>query len=221
MDGGNHAVEAGREAKKAVIVWVSMMAAYTFMGICQILWGISLGVWVNIIFSVICIVSAWKDKKGLSSIGFSKEGAGKSCVAGFACSAVIVLLNGVLPGILNGKLLTSAGESFSRLLYFLFIIALPEEIIFRGYIMTRLEGVRTSRQAVLLSGLFFMLIHIPYQYVVSGMGFISYLLNGNLVTLAMTFVWHLVFCFIFKRTGSLYGVVLFHGVMDWSNYLFY
>lgn len=221
MAGGNHAAEEGREAKKAVIVWVCMMAAYTFMGFCQILWGISLGIWVNVVFSVICIVFAWKDKPGLASIGFSKEGTGKSFAAGFTCSAVIILLNGILPGILNGKILAPAGESFLRLLYFLFIIALPEEIIFRGYIMTRLEGVRTSKQAVLLSGLFFMLIHIPYQYLVSGMGFISYLLNGNLVTLAMTFVWHLVFCFIFKRTGSLYGVVLFHGIMDWSNYLFY
>ena len=167
------------------------------------------------------MVRAAQKGKGLSSLGISKEGAGVSCRIGLLCAAVILVLNGILPGMLRGRDLAPAGAVCIRFLYFLFIIALPEEIIFRGYLMTRLEAAKGSwKQAVLLSGLLFVLIHIPYQYIVSGRGVVSYLLNGNLVTLLMTFIWHLVFCTLFKKTKSIYGVVLFHGIMDWINYIY-
>ncbi len=213
--------EAEREAREAVLLWACMMGVYALMGIVWNIWNIYLGVWVNIIFSAVCVARAVQKGKGLYSLGMSKEGAGVSCRIGLLCAAVILVLNGILPGVLGGRDLAPAGAICIRFLYFLFIIAFPEEIIFRGYLMTRLEAAKGSwKQAVLLSGLLFVLIHIPYQYIVSGEGVVSYLLNGNLVTLLMTFIWHLVFCALFKKTKSLYGSILFHGIMDWSNYLY-
>jgi len=213
--------EAEREAREAVLLWACMMGVYVLMGIVWNIWNLYLGVWVNVIFCAVCMVRAVQKGRGLSSLGISKEGAGVSCRIGLSCAAVILVLNGILPGMLRGRDLAPAGAIGISFLYFLFVIALPEEIIFRGYLMTRLEAAKGSwKQAVLLSGLLFVLIHIPYQYSVSGRGVVSYLLHGNLVTLLMTFIWHLVFCTLFKKTKSIYGAVLFHGIMDWSNYIY-
>lgn len=207
--------------KEAVGVWACMMAAYVVMGLLQKWFGIYLGIWINIVFAVVCVLLVKKDGQGAAALGFSKERAGASCRLGLLCAGVIVSVNGLLPGLLAGKELAPGGMLCSRLLYFLAVIALPEEVVFRGYLFNRMrESVPTFAKAVLYSGIFFVLLHIPYQFITAGMDPVSYFLNGNLATLAMTFVWHLVFCLLYQKTASIYGVVLFHGFMDWSNYLF-
>lgn len=153
-------------------------------------------------------------------MGLARERFLPSCKAGMVCSAAILLLNGVIPGVFQGGELASAGSMLFRLIYFMLFIAVPEELIFRGYILGVLERRMESKYLpVIISGVLFMLLHIPYQMAISE-DFIWRLLNGYGATLLMTFAWHLVFCVLRKKTGAIYGAVLFHGVMDWSNYLF-
>lgn len=216
---GQH--ENNRNMKEAILLWASMMAVYAFFGIVQIFFRLSLAALSNLLFFLICIAIVLRKKQGISSLGLGREHIGRSCKMGLACAAVIVFLNGVLPGILHNGSLAAPGSLLMWLLYYMILIALPEEVIFRGYLLTRMEaGMGSAKKAVLLSGLLFVLIHIPYQLIASGMHSVAYLLNGNLVTLFMTFIWHLVFCWIFKKSRSLYGVILLHGFMDWSNVLF-
>ncbi len=207
--------------RQMTIFWSAMMAAYLIAGLIQrFLMNYSLVIWLNLIFLLLCFGMASKAEGGIRSLGLVRERFLPSCKVGLVCSVIILLINGVIPGILSGSELASAASIIFRLIYFMVFISIPEEIIFRGYILNTLEQRGKSRYSpVIISGVLFMLLHIPYQMAVSG-NFIDLLLNGYGATLVMTFVWHLVFCVLLKKTGAIYGAVLFHGVMDWSNYLF-
>lgn len=209
------------EKSEAILLWVAMMASYLAAGLLQRYWlGFSLVIWVNLIFLGICCGIAAKKDEGMRSLGFHRERFLPSCAAGAVCSVVIVLLNAVIPAVISGGEPAPLSGVVYRLFYFMIFISIPEEVIFRGYIWNALEKGKKSRYGpVIVSGVLFMLLHIPYRAVMSG-GLLDQLLNGFGFTLLMTFVWHLVFCAICKKTGGIYGAILFHGVMDWSNYLF-
>lgn len=177
----------------AVVLWLGIMASYLAAGLIQVYWiDFSLVIWVNLIFTAICFVLAARREEGIRFLGMVKEKFGISCKVGMVCSLVIVLINGVIPGILAGAGMASAGSIAVRLFYFMIFISIPEEIIFRGFILNTLEESGKSKcGAIVISGIFFMLIHLPYQAVMNG-SVADLLLNGYGVTLIMTFVWHLV-----------------------------
>lgn len=209
-----------RDVKTALIIWMGMMVAYGCIGVVSAVYNISLGILINPMFCAVCIIIVIYRKQNIASLGLTKNGVLASCTLGILCSAMIVLLNGVLPGLIKGEMLGETITLIRGFFYYMFIIAFPEEIFFRGYLMTRLENAVDTKKAIIISGVLFVLIHVPYPFMMFGTNFMTYLLNGYLVTLIMTFLWHLVFCWIFKKTGALYGSILFHGFIDWSNILF-
>lgn len=214
-------MEKKNTPSQAVILWLGMMLSYLAAGFLQV-YGLkfSLVIWLNLVFAAICFILAARKEEGVRFLGLVKDRFWISCGVGMICSVVIVLFNGVLPGIVTGASLASAQSLIFRLLYYMIFISIPEELIFRGFIWSSLEKSGMSKRLVIVvSGVFFMLLHIPYQAVMSG-GVLALLLNGYLLTLLMTFVWHLVFCMIYRKSGAIYGAILFHAVMDWSNYLF-
>ena len=210
-----------REITRAAAVWCGLMLSYLASGLLQLLWpGLPFVIVVNILFTILCFALVKGKGEGRETLGFDRGRLVPSCLAGLAWSAVIVAVNGIIPGILRGGELSPLGSIVPNLVYFMALISFPEEVIFRGYLLGRLESVMEGKYgAVILSGVLFMLLHIPYQAVVSG-NFLELLLNGYGMTLVMTFVWHIVFCILLKKTGAIYGAVLFHGIMDWSNGLF-
>lgn len=214
-------MEEKKKTGSAAAVWCGLMASYLASGFLQLLWpGIPFVSGVNVLFTVLCFVLVKGQKDGREDLGFVRERFQVSCLAGLVCSAVIVLVNGIIPGMLRGGELVSFGSMLFYFVYFMAFIAFPEEVIFRGFVLSRLEeGMKGKYGPVILSGVLFVLLHVPYQAVIS-QNFLGLLQNGYGMTLVMTFVWHLVFCLLFKKTGAIYGAVLFHGFMDWSNSLF-
>jgi len=64
-----------------------------------------------------------------------------------------------------------------------------------------------------------MLMHIPFQMGYTEMGLLSYV-QFNWLTLSFTFIWHIVFDFLYRKYNAIYAPTIFHGLMDWANYLF-
>jgi hypothetical protein len=65
----------------------------------------------------------------------------------------------------------------------------------------------------------FMSMHIPFQMGVANVDIITYV-STNIITLVFVFFWHLVFNFGYAKYNAIAGPTIFHGIMDWSNYLF-
>jgi membrane protease YdiL (CAAX protease family) len=119
----------------------------------------------------------------------------------------------VLPNILAGGKIISVNKAIYNIFYYFIIISLSEEIIFRGYIQTRLYGlIKNDNQAVLVTGFLFYAMHLPFQMPVNG-------IQINLINMAVMVFLHFMMNSLYRRYNSLAGATVFHGLLDWGGNL--
>lgn len=100
-------------------------------------------------------------------------------------------------------------------IWYFFTVGLCEEVIFRGYILTRLYGIAKNVYIdMLLSGVLFVLMHFPFRMAAYHMSFWE--LITNLPYMADLFLTSLVLSFIRVKSDSLYGAVIPHWISDLS-----
>ncbi len=203
----------------ALAVFVLLMVLYYVMGVLQAGAGIYLGVPMNLFFIALCILLVIIRKDGLTSLGFKQKNAGKSALAGLALGAAAIAVNAAV-GLGGGGALAPFGVIASKFFYFLIVIALSEEIVFRGYIQTRLFGlIRNNAAATIAAGVLFTLMHIPYQMGAAGLDLAAFC-RENWWWFLTLMAWHLVFTYLYRRFNSILAPTVFHALMDWSNILF-
>lgn len=203
----------------SIIFYALFMGVYYIMGVIYNTKNIYLGNQINITLAALCIIYVLFRGHKLSSIGFSKKNFGKSFIMGLITGGIVLLIQ-LLPGVMAGRQFNSVSKLISNFIYFLISIGLTEEIIFRGFIQTRIYGiVKKPIMAILLTAFMFMFMHIPFQMGVAHMGFFEYMSN-NFISLIITFGWHFVFNFMYSKYNSIAGPTVFHAIMNWSNYLF-
>lgn len=114
-----------------------------------------------------------------------------------------------LSNLISGSHLITLKEILILLVYY-FSGAVCEEIVFRGYIGTRIYGVIKKRWlAITIVGSLFIIIHFPYRMIAYGMT-LSDLIIKRFSWLIDLFITHLVLNFIYLKTNSLYGAILPH-----------
>ncbi len=95
---------------------------------------------------------------------------------------------------------------------------LGEELVFRGYIINKLEAVGGQTKAIILSAGIFALWHIPvyfslYQGSIAGSGFVALALQ-----IFAHFISAIPLCLLFISTHDLYGVSIIHAALDLIQY---
>lgn len=216
---GQVAAYEKKDAMMGIVIWVIVMFTYYLMGQLYANKGVYLGVYVNIVLACLCISLTLLRKEKITTIGFTKNNVLKSIILGSILGIIIIIVNSVL-NIIEGRPLAPPLNIAINLAYYLLIISLVEEVIFRGYIQTRLYGlVKKPIFTIILGGILFMLMHIPFQMGYAKMGLSAYILN-NWITLIFTFIWHIAFDFLYRKYNTIYTPTIFHGLMDWANYLF-
>jgi membrane protease YdiL (CAAX protease family) len=97
-----------------------------------------------------------------------------------------------------------------------FFFAAHEDVIFVGFIQTRLYGFfKTDKVAITVGALLFALMHIP-PWLVMGRIDTSNLLMGIGLPFVSWFIFHLVFVSIFKKYYSLVPVFILHTIINYS-----
>ncbi len=89
------------------------------------------------------------------------------------------------------------------LLIFVFTNAFGEELLFRGLFLRSHERMVGSRGSVLITALVFAMIHFGVGYTPNTLGFV-----------ALTFVLGVIWGYLVKKTGSLWGSIIFHAGAD-------
>ena len=96
-------------------------------------------------------------------------------------------------------------------------MSLSEEVVFRGYMNTRISGIIKKQWIVIIVvGLLFTLMHFPYRMIAYGMS-LSELTIGNLFWLIDLFIMHVVLSFIYAKTKSLYGAIIPHWISNLAS----
>lgn len=209
-----------RDGWCAVLLFLLVMALYYAAGLLMRWRNLYVGVPMNLLLTAACVALALGRGGTLASLGITVRNAGKSALLGLLSGLLFLLLSSLLPGLRAGRALAPLGALIGKLLYYFFVIALMEEVVFRGYILTRIQGlVGSGWAATVLSGAMFVLMHIPFQMGQAGMGLIEFC-KGNLFWFLLLFLWHLVFTLLYRRYANLLAPTIFHALMDFGNALF-
>lgn len=174
--------------------------------------SIIVGCGLNGIMIAITILFIKIKKERLISIGLYKGKWKQSCLIGLVLAAVL-FFNNCLSHIMNGASFIPAKDIFELAIYY-FIVASCEEIVFRGYIGTRLYGlIKNQYLVIIVSGILFVIMHFPYRMIAYSMT-ISDLTIYNIGWIFDLFITHCILSFIYLRTNSLYGAIIPHWISN-------
>ncbi|MEG0276970.1 MAG: CPBP family intramembrane glutamic endopeptidase [Coprobacillus sp.] len=177
--------------------------------------SIIVGIGFNILMVVLTFIMIKIRKEKLSSIGLYNGKWKQSCFIGFMIAGFLFFTN-CLSHIMEGANFIGVNDIVMLIIYY-FTVALCEEVVFRGYIGTRLYGViKNQYLVILISGILFVFMHFPYRMIAYGMT-ISDLAIYNLGWLIDLFITHTVLTVIYMKTNSLYGSIIPH----WMSNLAY
>lgn len=215
------------DALFALLLWCVCVILYFFMGSLFNRLGTELTqtktFWITGFFSLIQIGLVFLlcriRRQPPRTFGFSRNRAVSALWSGGAIMALIVLIGAGIMILGKGKIQTDGALLMQRGVYYLFFISLTEELIFRGYIGTRLSGlIHHPLLSNCLTGILFALLHIPFQMVIAQVGFFSYLAQnwGNLIPLIG---FHFFFQWLYARNNSLIAPVLVHFVWDYIGWM--
>ncbi|MDR1905549.1 MAG: CPBP family intramembrane metalloprotease [Clostridiales bacterium] len=149
------------------------------------------------------------EKKRVRDLGFSKEKLCYQILIGIGIAVGLSLLVGVLPILIGGSGASLVGEKqtgavsivYSIVTALIFIGTL-EELIFRGYMQTRINALTKHKFiGVLIAAALFGLWHI---------------INGSWIQVAFAFLIGCVFgfCRAYLKNCSLLSVIIAHGLYD-------
>lgn len=177
--------------------------------------SILIGCGLNILMIIVTILFIKIRKDSFSSIGIYSGKWKLSCLIGLILAAVFFYTN-CLSHVIDGADFVEIKDIIKFVVYYL-TVALCEEIVFRGYIGTRLYGfIKNQYLVILTSGILFIIMHFPYRMIVYGMT-ISDLTIFNMGWIIDLFITHIVLTFIYLKTNSLYGSIISH----WMSNLAY
>lgn len=166
----------------------------------------------NLIFVGIVLITLKIRKQGLDTIGLRKGNIKLSLIMGITLSAFLFFCNCLSNVWFEKQSFIPVKEIMLYILYY-FTVGLVEEVMFRGYIETRIHGyTKRIYLDVLLTGIMFLLMHFPFRMVAYHMSFWDLITNVRyMMDLFMT---HLILSFIRIKSDSLYGVILPHWISD-------
>ena len=162
----------------------------------------------NFLLIIITIIFVKSRKQRLNTIGLN--GRWKlSLIIGLILSLFYFYCN-CLSHLLEGRELISISEILFLAIYFL-LVSVCEELVLRGYIGTRLNGlIKNKYIALFITGILFVVMHFPYRMIAANMSLSDFDI-GWLINL---FIFHLIMSFIYMKSNSIYGSIIPHWISD-------
>lgn len=146
---------------------------------------------------------------------FPKEKIGIQILIGAISGLVIASAYFLVPYLLgfgsyvdNGSRFTKLWQFVFEFVYFIVAVGAVEEIVFRGFIYSKLKSICGNEIiTILVSSILFGLFH---------------LLNGNIVQVCITTIIGIIFCLVrYKvKSCSMLSLIILHGVYDFMIVLY-
>lgn len=200
-----------RDGLKALVVYCLIMCSAFFQGWlyttnANVFVLNSSQIWIPLILAAGFFCFFYFSKENIRSIGINYDNIWNSIVLGFAGGFLLLAVQTAL-FMAQGKSVLFTSPQLLNWVIFLFA-AFEEEVLFRGYIQTRLSGLINSQWIVgIINSVLFLSIHYPVKWVVSETVSLDVLSVVYIVSLlALHF-----FCdAVYKRTNCLWGAVMLH-----------
>lgn len=105
---------------------------------------------------------------------------------------------------------------FNEWLNTILLVGITEEIVFRGFLLRKLMEFYSFWKANIMTSLLFVSIHFPIWFY-KGLFEFPYILSSIITA----FVLGLIFGFIYKKTNSLWSVIIIHSLYNLLVSIFY
>ena len=140
-----------RDGMKAVVVYCLIMCSAFFHGWlyttnASVFVLNSSQIWIPLILATVFFCFFCRSKENLRSIGINNDNIWNSIVLGFAGGFLLLAIQTAL-FMVQGKSLSFTSPQLLNWVIFIFA-AFEEEVLFRGYIQTRLSGLINSQWIV-------------------------------------------------------------------------
>lgn len=156
-------------------------------------------------------------KQSFESIGFGQKNMIKSIKLGLAVSLIFVVITVSSAMVQSALLFKPLGFIGYGVFYYLLEIGLLEELMFRGFLQTRLLPFFKRRFiSIAIVGVLFMLMHVPFQMGIRDMGFIEYV-RYDYVHLLLTLVYHFMFTFLYLKYRHIAAPAIVHFFMNFTS----
>lgn len=158
-------------------------------------------------------------KQSVSSLGIRKTKVMKSIFLGIIFSLPFLISNNI-NGIINNYNFRNIESLTWNFLYYLICIGLVEEVIFRGFIQTRIRGIIKNKWvSIFVVGFMFSILHIPFQMLQANLSLIEFIQHDmpHLINLVII---HVYFVYIYTRDNNLIAPIITHTIINFSNHLF-
>jgi membrane protease YdiL (CAAX protease family) len=142
----------------------------------------------------------------LKSVGLTRDNLWKATVVGLFLSTATLFFAHGGPG---AAFKSTESHNVHSLLYFSFV-GFGEEILYRGYLQSRLVAWLGHYQGWILASVFMALVHLPQRILIQGMGF-PHALASSLALIPIS----LFMGFVMSRTGNVVAPGLSHTFADW------
>ena len=172
---------------------------------------IKIAIWV---IPVIFLVKVMEKDNPLSYLGLRynfKNGLKWVCWVSLVFLSYFVILNFI---VLKSNIDFQMG--LHEWLNIVLLVGITEEIVFRGFLLRKLMDSYKFWIANTITALLFVSIHFPIWFYKDLFEF-SYLLNG----ITTTFVLGIILGFIYKKSNSLWSVIIVHSLYNLLVSLFY
>ena len=203
-----------------VVVFViafAILAVYAYVWVRPNLQEDPIYVFRDIIWTIAILIplaaAAKLTGQNLDSLGISKKNITKNLAFGFLVSVIFIAILILLAPSLGGGF---AGFSLPAVysLISLVLIGIAEEIIFRGFIQTRLTAYRGAITGVAVSALLFAFFNFP-------LGYFCY--SGDVLAAFFYGLWRFstgfVFSYMFHRSKNIIPSSIFHALFIWGALL--
>ena len=206
-----------KDTALALVYYALFMAAYYWMGREMTRTG---NYWGEPVSAVAMLIPVLLCVKKLSGLGITLRNLKPSLLWGAAIGTVYLGLFCVIPQLSSGGQLKPARQILYNVYYYFIIIGLCEEIGFRGFIQPRLFPLfKKEWPAVIVCGVLFTLMHIPFQMTMRNMTLAEYW-PRFIENAPLQFGMHFVFTWVYRRYGNIFGGTVLHGLIDMCSGLF-
>ncbi len=171
-------------------------------------------IWIAAILIPVFAIMKLKGQS-LRSVGISRSGLGKNLAFGLIVSAIFTGVLAFLAPSLGGGDFTGISLPTVYSLISLVLIGFGEEIIFRGYIQTRLTAYSSAIIGIILSAVLFAIFSFSSGY---------FCYSGDVRAASFYALWRfspgVVFSYMFHRSKNVIPSSIFHTLFVWGALLF-
>ena len=173
-----------------------------------------LGIAINLVFTALVFVFVKKRGEKLNTLGLTKQNVKLSLLLGGVLSLFLFFCNCLSNILFENQHFIQFNLLLLYFVYF-FSVSLCEEVMFRGYILTRLHAITKKVYLdVILAGVLFVFMHFPFRMVAYKITFWQFI--SNVPYMLNLFITHLVLAFIRIKTDNLWGAILPHWVSNFA-----